>query len=114
LALRYINKILLKTPFDPSNYFKTIPTLSSELEYDIYNLFSQISISNDKINALANITEAIQIISQDTAHFIFDIDVYKLGDFKEEEIWKHLEGLRDFKNEIFFKSLTPATLKLLE
>ena len=113
IALRYINKIPLKMPFTHSNYFTTLPYLAKELDYDISNLFSQISITNNKIGALANITEGIEIDGSDIAQFLFDIDVIKQGDFKEQDIWKHFESLRDFKNEIFFKSLTPTTLKLL-
>ena len=113
IALRYINKIPLKMPFTPSNYFTTLPFLAHGLDYEISNLFSQISITNNNIGALANITEGVEIDGSDTAQFLFDIDVIKQGDFKEQDIWKHFEDLRDFKNEIFFKSLTETTLKLL-
>ena len=114
IALRYINKIPLKIPFTPSNYFKTLPYLANGLEYKMNNLFSQISITNHKIDARANITEAIETTGIDTALFLLDIDVYQQGDFKESEIWKNFENLRDFKNEIFFKSITERTLKLLK
>ena len=114
IALRYVNKIPLKIPFTPSNYFKTLPYLANGLEYKMNNLFSQISITNHKIDARANITEAIETTGIDTALFLLDIDVYQQGDFKESEIWKNFENLRDFKNEIFFKSITERTLKLLK
>jgi len=113
IALRYINKIPLKLPFEPSTYFKTLPFLSQELKYDTHNLFSQITIFNNKINASANITEAIEKGEQDVVQFIFDIDVFRLGEFTEDQIWEYFEQLRDFKNEIFFKSMTETTLKLL-
>jgi len=73
IALRYINKIPLKIPFTPSNYFTTLPYLASGLDYDINNLFSQISITNNKIGALANITEGIETNGSYTAQFLFDI-----------------------------------------
>lgn len=114
IALRYINKILLKTPFTPSSYFKTIPKLANELDYDMNNLFSQISIVNNKINARAIITEAIEPTGTDAVLFLLDIDVFQTGEFKESEIWKNFESLRDFKNKIFFKSITDKTLKLLK
>ncbi len=113
LALRYINKISLKAPFEPSNYFKTLPVLSPDLNYDTENLFSQLTIKNVKINSFANITEAIEIVDSETVQFIFDIDVFKLGEYTEETMWGHFEELRKFKNEIFFKSITPTALKLL-
>lgn len=113
IALRFINKIPLKMPFDPSNYFTTLPKLAPELDYDVQNLFSQISIANNKIFALANITEGVEIDGTENAQFLFDIDVFKIGDFKEQDIWGHFQDLRNFKNEIFFKSLTETTLKLL-
>jgi uncharacterized protein (TIGR04255 family) len=114
IALRYINKIPLKTPFEPSHYFKTLPVLSKGLEYPTQNLFAQITIFNTKINASAIITEAIERGSSDMIQFVFDIDVFKVGEFNEEQIWSNFEELRDFKNEIFFKSITDTTLKLLK
>jgi uncharacterized protein (TIGR04255 family) len=114
IALRYINKIPLKIPFTPSNYFKTLPSLANGLDYKMNNLFSQISITNHKINAKANITEAVETTGIDTALFLFDIDVYQQGDFNESEIWNIFENLRDFKNKIFFESITERTLKLLK
>lgn len=114
IALRYINKIPLKTPFTPSNYFQTLPHLANGLDYDINNLFSQVTIMNNKISARANITEAVETFSIDTALFLFDIDVFQQGDFKEPDIWKNFENLREFKNEIFFKSITDRTFKLLK
>ena len=113
LALRFINKIPLKAPFDPSNYFRTLPSLAPDLDYGIFNLFSQISIKNKKIDAVANITEALETTDSEFVNFVFDIDAFRFGDFKEADIWNLFDELRDFKNEIFFKSLTPATLKLL-
>ena len=113
IALRYINKIPLKTPFDPSNYLTTLPKLSNELNYSIQNLFSQITIINQRIDAFANITEAIENTGSDMSYFIFDIDVYKSGDLKELDIWEYFDQLRNFKNEIFFESLTETTLKLI-
>jgi len=114
IALRYINKIPLRMPFKPSNYFKTLPYLAKGLDYDMNNLFSQISIMNNKINARANITEAIETLGDDNALFLFDIDVYQEGDFNDAEMWKNFENLREFKNEIFFKSISDSTLKLLK
>ncbi|HEC43758.1 MAG TPA: TIGR04255 family protein [Bacteroides sp.] len=114
IALRYINKIPLKIPFTPTSYFTTLPYLAKGLDYDMNNLFSQISIMNNQLNARATITEAVELTNSDTALFLFDIDVFQQGDFAESEIWKNFESLRDFKNEIFFKSITAKTLKLIE
>lgn len=113
IGLRYINKIYLKTPFDPLNYFKTLPTLSDDLNYGIFRLFSQISITNDNIKSYGVITQAIEDADENAMNFIFDIDVFKSGDFKLNEIWYNFDNLREFKNEIFFKSVTEKTLKLL-
>ena len=114
LALRYINKIPIKTPFDPSKYFNTLPTLANKLDYNIKSLFSQITVENKDINAFANITEGIEKGNDDTIQFLLDIDVFKQGEFEDSKIWNYFEELRNFKNEIFFESITQKTLDLLK
>jgi uncharacterized protein (TIGR04255 family) len=45
---------------------------------------------------------------------IFDIDVFREAafDVKGEELWQAFEKLRDLKNNIFFKSITPKAKEL--
>ena len=118
VALRYINKIELGAKFTPTKYFQTIPVLGKKLAgYEMNNLFSQITIKNPGINAKANITQGVEPPSpgqEIVSNFVFDIDTYCVGDFNEEEIWNKFEELRDFKNEIFFESITEETLNLLK
>ena len=47
---------------------------------------------------------------------ILDIDVFKLKEagFEESSIWPEFEKLRDFKNRIFFESITEKTAGLYE
>lgn len=47
---------------------------------------------------------------------IFDIDVIKKANFmkKESDIWMDFNLLRQFKNEIFFNSITEKTKELFK
>ena len=47
---------------------------------------------------------------------IFDIDVWKLTNYKsdDEEMWKEFEKLRKFKNDVFFNSITEKTKELFK
>jgi len=113
VALRFINKIPFGERFEPSDYFLTVPRLSPSLEkYDMNNLFCQITINNKDINAFSNITQGIEVLGKDKSNFIFDIDVFSLynGEIDEDKLWSEFDNLRQFKNEIFFESVTEDTL----
>ena len=43
---------------------------------------------------------------------VLDIDVFKEKAFDGQEAWDVLDRLRDFKNQIFFDSITEKTAKL--
>jgi uncharacterized protein (TIGR04255 family) len=116
VALRFINKLKFPSSFDPSKYFTTIPTLGGNLKsYPIENLFCQTTFRNDKIGSDANVIEGIEP-SEDGKEktFIFDIDVFCRSDFSVEDMWKKLDDLREFKNEIFFESITKDTYDLIK
>lgn len=120
IAVRFINEIKLKTPVEYEKYFY-IPKYGHNdslgtIDYDLFNYFSQSSYVNNEINAKANLTLGVRNNKEDedSINFIIDIDVYKEISEDIENINEHLEDLRSFKNELFFKMLTEKTIKLLK
>jgi len=71
-------------------------------------------ILDPRIGAAANISQALESVSEGT--MILDIDVYKQAGFSigGKEAWEFLEELRHFKNRIFFESITEQALRLCE
>jgi len=107
LAVRYIN--LMQFPREqPLNTFLNAPpilpaTLRLPLKYFFMNY--DIELSND---THATLIQTIQPQILETLPFIFDIDAYRMGSFTMNDIRirETFEALREFKNELFFESLT--------
>jgi uncharacterized protein (TIGR04255 family) len=116
IALRYINRIDIPLPFENfKEYILTIPEIAPDIPQGLSNFFMQLSIPNIKINATAVINETMKEITKDNKlPFIFDIDVFQINNYSnnDEKIWDEFEKLRNFKNELFFNSLTEKAKEL--
>lgn len=115
LALRYINRIELPLPFrDFREYILTAPEVAPTLPQGLVAFFMRLVVPADPPNAVAIITETIEEASESALPLIFDIDVYREGSYTPEnpEVWEIIESLRDFKNRVFFDSLTPKAKEL--
>lgn len=116
LALRYINRIDLPLPFSTfKDYILTLPEVAPEMPQALAGFFMQLSIPNPEKEATAIINETIEGITNDQKlPLIFDIDVFREVNFADNrpEIWSIFDTLREFKNEIFFSSITEKTREL--
>ncbi len=119
LTLRYINRIEIPLPFkDFKEYVLTVPDIAPGLPNAMSNMIMQLVVPNEEISAAANITETIEPVKdgQSFLGFIFDIDVYHKAVLKpdDKKIWDILDDLRNFKNQIFKKSLTDKCKELFK
>jgi uncharacterized protein (TIGR04255 family) len=118
LAVRYINHIAIPSPVgDFSNYLTTPPMVPSELPQNVSSFLVRLVIHDSNLELAANITQALEKgIDPSSVTIIFDIDAYKAGEFDPngEEIVNLLNMLRNFKNDIFFNSLTEKTVEAYE
>ena len=118
IALRYINRIEIPLPFnDFSEYILTNPQIAPKLPQALSYFLMRMEIPNDKIGAIAIITQTMQKPTKSQKlPLIFDIDVIKKADYteKESDMWKNFSLLRQFKNEIFFNSITEKTKELFK
>jgi len=118
ISLRYINRIEIPLPLgDFSEYILTNPTVAPKLSQALSHFLMRIEIPNDGIQALAIITETMQPQTEsEKLPLIFDIDVIKVFNYteKEPEMWQDFNLLRQFKNEIFFNSITDKTKELFK
>jgi len=71
-----------------------------------------LEIVKREIEATAIIIIGIKDVKNNNLNILFDIGVNKNVNLNMEsiDIWDNLDKLRDFKNDIFFKSLTEKTL----
>ena len=111
LGLRYINRIDIPLPVsDFREYIKTAPDIAPGLPQGLSALFMRLEIPDMKRGLVAIITETIQppVDEGKRLPFIFDIDIICGATFEPSSpaIWAKLEEMREYKNEIFFASMT--------
>ena len=119
LGLRYINKIEIPLPFDDiKEFILTVPDVASELPQILQNFFMRLVLPKPTIQSTAIITQTMEPVTESSQvlPFIFDIEVYKDkgSEIDFDNIWGGLEELHDFKNQIFFGSITPKTKELFK
>jgi uncharacterized protein (TIGR04255 family) len=118
IALRYINQMLIPGPvinFD--DYLTAGPVVPENLPQQVSSFVTRVVIHEPQIKASAVITQAFEkIIEPDMVPVILDIDVIKVAQFdlNYEQMWESFEGLRNFKNSIFFESITEKTAELFQ
>lgn len=116
LAVRNINRIVVDTPMiELGNIFTAPPVPPLKITNKIDNFLSRLTIHKPESEIKAMITKATakDFIPAKPA-FILDIDTfYNKRDqkVKEDQAWEIIEDLRNFKNDIFFTSITPEKLE---
>lgn len=118
VAIRYINKFNMPLPIkDFSEYLSAPPTVPPELPQGVPSFFSRVVILNPEIEVTAIITQVLEpAIDPNAAPIILDIDAFRSNPdgITEEETWILLDKLREFKNQIFFSSITDKAKELFQ
>jgi uncharacterized protein (TIGR04255 family) len=117
VALRYINRIEIPLPLkDFREYILTTPEIAPGLPQGLSGFFMRLLISDERSGCSAIVTETMEPLQKDVLPLILDIDVFREAAFDANgtEMWDTLERLRDFKNEIFFKSITDKAKELFK
>lgn len=123
LALRYVNQIMIPASgtIELKDYVKTLPEISSNLSVVMESYFMQIVIAHpDYQPSKAIINQTIDRITENKKGekvypLIFDIDVFQQVNLApEDDLIKNIFefNLRNFRDEIFFKSITEKTQEL--
>jgi len=118
IALRYINHLFIPGPLiDFDDYLTAGPVIPEKLPQGVSSFLTRVVIHEPTTKASAIITQALEkIVQPDIIPIILDIDVIKESQFEVnyKEVWESFEKLRDFKNRVFFESITDKTLELFE
>lgn len=97
------------------NYLTASPQVPPALPQALSAFLQRVVIYNSELSANANVTQMLQPgTATDRVPVILDIDAYRQTEFDPHgpEIWDCLTQLRNFKNKVFFKSLTEQAIKL--
>lgn len=118
LALRYINKFELPPGLVELDEFLTAgPKVPNGLPQNIGGFLSRLTIDNVDDRMVANVGQAMELDHEKRLiTLILDIDTFTKQEFPvdSQEIETTFEKLRTFKNDIFFKSLTPKQINKFE
>ena len=118
LAVRYINRIPLPPiPFVLETYLQSAPVVPPELPDHITSFLTRVTIRDPAIDIAAHIAQASEGDARGRrSAVIFDIDAFKEGEFAIDDpaIEETFNRLREFKNLIFFNSLTEEAVRKFE
>lgn len=116
VALRYINHLNIPLPIrDFNEYLKAPPIVPEPLPQGISSFLTRVVLQEPSLGATAIIIQALEaIVDPEFAPIILDIDVFKQSQINigDNAVWEILEKLRDFKNKVFFESITDKTKEL--
>jgi len=121
LGLRYINRIHIPFgagPIHLQDYLLTAPEIAADLPQQLQSFFMRLVLPSADGTSLANVIQVVEPTPPDAVAlpFVFDIDAFKQGTFEpdSEAIWDAFASLREFKNQIFYKSITDQTRRLFQ
>lgn len=118
LGLRYINRLELPLPFDDfREYIKTIPEIAPGLPQGLSDFRMRLVVPDDRSSSTAIITQVCDGAPVDNSKIpvFFDIDVFRIvNDLDDIALWNTFAELREYKNRLFFGSITPRLQEMFE
>ena len=121
VALRYINKLDLPLPFsDFREYLLTVPDLAPGIPQSLASYDMRLIIPDTDTPAQAIVAESLQPAPNGAAAatIFLDIDVFQLPTSDQplegDHLWSTVEALRDYKNRLFFGTITDKLKELYQ
>lgn len=118
LGVRYINQLHFDLPLKDGieEFLKILPTIPNGINKDLNNFFMQLNIPNDNQTLNGIITQTLRDVSKNKLQVLLDLNVVKTKNINgsSEEIWQSFDDIRNFKNQLFFNSLTNKTIQQYE
>lgn len=116
IATRYVNLLKLPLNTELKEYLTAPPTIPEGLNQELSSFLTRIEIREPSIEAHGILTQALEGVRENHAPIVLDIDVFIARQFDPEtgEFWHCLDQLRDFKNTVFFESITEKAAELFQ
>lgn len=118
LATRFINRLKCPLEFDLEEYFRAPPEVPDGVPDALASfLYRYVLAPVDDVVANVTLTTERATAGQGFTSIVFDIDCYVgkgLGADEDLAIRATFAKLREMKNRIFFRSLTPTALEAFE
>ena len=119
-AVRYINVMDLPLPIQDFNeYLAAPPQVPGSLPQEVSGFFSRVIIVHRELDVAAVVTQVLETSVENNVQVILDIDVFREARERDwpagdPSVWEALEQMRDFKNRVFFESVTEKAAELFE
>jgi uncharacterized protein (TIGR04255 family) len=118
VAVRYINRLLLPAVQRKLSEFLTaLPPVPKGLNVFAGAFVSRVTLHAPRGDLAAHVTQALQPgVVEGNQPVILDIDAFEMGAFapQADVLLPRFAALRQFKNEIFFSSLTEEAVALFK
>jgi uncharacterized protein (TIGR04255 family) len=117
VGVRYINKLPLPYPIESfEKYLTAPPAIPSGLPKVLKGFFSRILLPIGEIDSYATITQSLLEPEGEALPLILDIDLARPVGFPGDTVdaWNLLQQFHDWKNEIFFRSITQHMVQLCQ
>ncbi|MBI4408948.1 MAG: TIGR04255 family protein [Gemmatimonadetes bacterium] len=117
LALRYINHIPLPLSIELTDYLTAGPVIPPELPQYLEAFLTQVLIHDPTTEVAATIRQTLERgLTPDKLTVLLDIDAFKATQLESDSpaIDQTFQQLHEFKNTIFFSSITETTAELFE
>jgi len=113
LATRYINVMELPYGCELGDYLTAPPIIPPDLNNEVSGFLTRIEVHEPAIGARGLITQTLERSAEKKASIVLDIDVSKFGRYEldNDQYLKCLETLHDYKNDVFFASLTEKAME---
>lgn len=115
LGLRYLNRIEIPhKDVTLGDWVHTGLRIPPELPQTLAGFFVRMGMPFENPRAVAMITQTVEVTSSPPIPLIFDIDVFneEPRSVDTDDLWRQIDGFREIKNEVFFKSVTEKCLEL--
>lgn len=117
VQLRFVNEFHLPSLFEDWGEFLSIhPNLPPSLDTGLGSFWMTLELEDRSVPASAIVTQATEGVKGQSAPCVLDIDTRSLpiarGLEDSDQIWRVLDGLRDYKNRLFFEGLTERAKEL--
>lgn len=117
IAVRFINRIAISPSqyLNPSEYLGFHPTTPKALG-EFSSFFMRTVNKHPSVPDIQGIVTVASEASETEVHLIFDIDAFSSNlsvNPRSEQLWDILLQLREYKNDLFFGSITPRLESIL-
>jgi uncharacterized protein (TIGR04255 family) len=118
ISVRYINQLHFDLPLQNGfeEYLKFLPIIPEGISRSVNSFFIQLNVPNHDNTMTGIITETFGILPTNKLQVILDLIVLKAQNVvcNSEDMWSSFASIRDFKNQLFFSSLTDKTISFYE